>query len=167
MQNISFIFVLHRFIHPEGDHLTLLRAFAIYKQKNSSAEWCMENFLNSRALKSTNDVRIQLRKYLIKMNSTLPEDSFNPEIGKNKIESIKKAIITGFFSQVAHLEPQGFYYTVKEHQIVSIHPSSCLSNVKPLWILYNDFVLTNKNYIRTCIKVNPKDLLEINGNFFI
>jgi Oligonucleotide/oligosaccharide-binding (OB)-fold len=34
------------------------------------------------------------------------------------------------------------------NQIVSIHPSSVL-DVKPPWVLYQDFVLTSKNYIRT------------------
>lgn len=84
------------------------------------------------------------------------------EFGRKKVENIKKALISGFFSQVAHLEPQGFYYTVKEHQIVLIHPSSGLMHSKPHWVLYNDFVLTNKNYIRTLTKIDPRDLLEIN-----
>jgi pre-mRNA-splicing factor ATP-dependent RNA helicase DHX15/PRP43 len=134
----------------------------MYKLKNASIDWCNENFLNSRALKSCNDVRTQLRKYLEKHNKSLPQDNYTTDLSKKKAEEIKKAIITGFFSQVAHMEPQGFYYTVKEHQIVLIHPSSGLLNLKPIWILYNDFVLTNKNYIRTCLKVNPRDLLEIN-----
>jgi pre-mRNA-splicing factor ATP-dependent RNA helicase DHX15/PRP43 len=54
--------------------------------------------------------------------------------------------------QVAHLQKTGQYLTVKDHQIVSIHPSSVL-DMKPPWVLYADFVLTSKNYIRTVTAV--------------
>ena len=32
-------------------------------------------------------------------------------------------------------------------QVVQLHPSTCLDH-KPEWVLYNEFVLTTKNYIR-------------------
>ena len=51
------------------------------------------------------------------------------------------------FFQVAHLERTGHYLTVKDNQIVQLHPSTCLDH-KPEWVLYNEFVLTTKNYIR-------------------
>jgi len=54
--------------------------------------------------------------------------------------------------QIAHLQKTGQYLTVKDHQIVSIHPSSVL-DMKPPWVLYADFVLTSKNYIRTVTAV--------------
>lgn len=54
--------------------------------------------------------------------------------------------------QVAHLQKTGQYLTVKDHQIVAIHPSSVL-DMKPPWVLYADFVLTSKNYIRTVTAV--------------
>lgn len=55
-------------------------------------------------------------------------------------------------TKVAHLQKTGQYLTVKDHQIVSIHPSSVL-DMKPPWVLYADFVLTSKNYIRTVTAV--------------
>ena len=63
--------------------------------------------------------------------------------------NIRKAILSGYFMQVAHLERQGSYLTVKDNQIVSLHPSTCLDH-KPEWVVYNEFVLTTKNYIRIC-----------------
>ena len=50
--------------------------------------------------------------------------------------------------QVAHLERTGHYLTIKDNQIVQLHPSTCLDH-KPEWVLYNEFVLTTKNYVRT------------------
>ena len=40
-------------------------------------------------------------------------------------------------------------------QVVQLHPSTCLDH-KPQWVLYNEFVLTTKNYIRTCTDIKPE-----------
>lgn len=39
--------------------------------------------------------------------------------------------------------------------MVQLHPSTCLDH-KPEWVIYNEFVLTTKNYIRTCTDVKRK-----------
>lgn len=57
--------------------------------------------------------------------------------------------------QVAHLERTGHYLTIKDNQIVQLHPSTCLDH-KPDWVIYNEFVLTTKNYIRTVTDVKRK-----------
>ena len=38
-------------------------------------------------------------------------------------------------AQVAHLERTGHYLTVKDNQMVHLHPSTCLDH-KPEWALY-------------------------------
>jgi HrpA-like RNA helicase len=43
---------------------------------------------------------------------------------------------------------------------VLLHPSSALDH-KPEWVVYNEFVLTSKNYIRTVTEVRAEWLLEI------
>lgn len=67
--------------------------------------------------------------------------------------------------QVAHLERTGHYLTVKDNQVVQLHPSTVLDH-KPEWVLYNEFVLTTKNYIRTCTDVKPEwyALFSANGS---
>ena len=57
--------------------------------------------------------------------------------------------------KVAHLERSGHYLTVKDNQVVSIHPSSVLDN-KPVWCMFEEFVLTSKNYIRTVTGVQVR-----------
>lgn len=58
-------------------------------------------------------------------------------------------------SQVAHLERTGHYLTIKDNQVVQLHPSTCLDH-KPDWVIYNEFVLTTKNYIRTVTDIKRK-----------
>ncbi len=67
--------------------------------------------------------------------------------------------------QVAHLERSGHYLTVKDNQVVTLHPSTVLEH-KPEWVLYNEFVLTTKNYIRSCIDVRPEWLLELAPHYY-
>jgi pre-mRNA-splicing factor ATP-dependent RNA helicase DHX15/PRP43 len=67
--------------------------------------------------------------------------------------------------QVAHLEKTGHYLTIKDNQIVQLHPSTVLDH-KPEWVLYNEFVLTTKNYIRTVTDIKPEWLLLIAPQYY-
>lgn len=150
--------------HPSGDHLTLLVAYNSYKTHEEDKDWAREHFLNPRTLKSADDVRKQLSKLVSKMDLKIPlSNNFEIEFTPRKVEKLIKCILEGYFSHVAHREPQGFYKTVKDHQIVLIHPSSVLDD-KPNWVVYHEFVLTNQNYIRTVSKINGKYLIELNSN---
>ena len=60
---------------------------------------------------------------------------------------------------MAHLEGKGRYLTIKDHQLVTIHPSSVLEH-RPEWVLYNEFVLTNKNYVRTVTDIKGEWLVD-------
>lgn len=53
------------------------------------------------------------------------------------------------------MERSGHYITIKDNQMVNLHPSTVLDH-KPEWALYNEFVLTSKNYIRTVTDVRPE-----------
>jgi len=48
---------------------------------------------------------------------------------------------------------------------VAIHPSSVLDH-KPDWVLYNEFVLTKKNYIRNLTEIKGEYLFEVNKEYF-
>lgn len=146
------------FAHPEGDHLTMLNVYHAFKtpdaQKNSK-QWCYEHFLSLRSLQSADNVRLQLQRlcevHEIELMSTKFED-------KNYYTNIRRALVAGFFMQVAKKENNKTYVTVKDPQSVIIHPSSVLQTDSE-WLLYNEFVLTTKNYIRTVTTVKPEWLL--------
>lgn len=66
---------------------------------------------------------------------------------------------------MAHLERTGQYLTIKDNQVVQLHPSTCLDH-KPEWVVYNEFVLTTKNYIRTVTDVKREFEFNILENTF-
>jgi pre-mRNA-splicing factor ATP-dependent RNA helicase DHX15/PRP43 len=156
----------NKFKHSQGDHFALLNVYNTYKINGSSTEWCRENFINTRTMKSADDIRSQLVKILEKLNIKTPKvNNYNIDLKPKRITNIMKCIVSGFFAQVAHLEPQGYYLTVKDQQLVAIHPSSLIDQ-KTAWVIYHEFVLTNKNYIRTVSKVDPKLFFEMAPEFY-
>jgi len=74
--------------------------------------------------------------------------------GPKLYQRVREALVCGFFMQVAHKEEKS-YVTIKDNQQVSLHPS-CGLDTQPEWVLFNEFVLTTRHYIRTVTVVNPE-----------
>ncbi|XP_065090791.1 putative pre-mRNA-splicing factor ATP-dependent RNA helicase PRP1 [Ochlerotatus camptorhynchus] len=151
-----------RFAHLDGDHLTLLNVYHAFKQNNEDPSWCYDNFINYRSLKSADNVRQQLARIMDRFNLKRTSTDFNTT---NYYFNIRKALVEGFFMQVAYLEQTKHYVTIKDNQIVQLHPSTCLGH-RPNWVMYNEFVLTTKNYIRTVTDVKPEWLLTIAPQYY-
>jgi pre-mRNA-splicing factor ATP-dependent RNA helicase DHX15/PRP43 len=150
------------FAHDDGDHLTLLNIYHAYKHNNSNADWCWNNYLSDRTLKSADNVRQQLARIMQKHNVPLVSTDFN---SSKYYTNIRKALVEGFFMQVGHLERSGHYLTVKDNQPVQLHPSTVLDN-KPEWVLYNEFVMTTKNYVRTCTVIRGQWLVDAAPHYY-
>lgn len=101
---------------------------------------------------------------------------------KSYYENIQRALTCGFFMQVAHREGEkNGYVTIKDLQVVGLHPSTGLDN-NPEWVIYNgafcqvflcsssprrpqadcafvtaaEFVLTTRNFVRTVTETRPE-----------
>uniref|UniRef100_A0A672H134 RNA helicase n=1 Tax=Salarias fasciatus TaxID=181472 RepID=A0A672H134_SALFA len=134
-----------------GQILLMLRmSFSL--PDHESNQWCYDNFVNYRSLMSADNVRQQLSRIMDRFNLPRRSTEFT---SRDYYINIRRALCTGFFMQVAHLERTGHYLTVKDNQVVQLHPSTVLDH-KPEWVLYNEFVLTTKNYIRTCTDIKPE-----------
>jgi len=151
-----------RFAHIDGDHLTLLNVYHAYKQYNEDPKWCYDNFINHRSLKSADSVRSQLERIMTRLHLPLESTEFT---SKDYYLNIRKAILNGYFMQVAHLEKLGHYLTIKDNQIVNLHPGTTLDH-KPEWVVYNEFVLTSKNFIRTDSDIKGEWLLELAPHYY-
>lgn len=162
-----------QFAHKDGDHLSLLNVYHAYKESKLTGvisffslsiliqlcycfysdegdpQWCYNNFLNGRSLKAADNIRTQLSRSMTRAGLPLVSRPFEDP---KYYPMIRKALLSGFFMQVAKHDKGGSYQTVKDNQIVHIHPSSCLDS-NPDWVMYNEFVLTSRNYIRTVTEV--------------
>ena len=150
------------FAHDDGDHLTLLNVYHAFKSDQAQAnprQWCHDHFLSLRALQSADNVRLQLKRIMEREEVELVSTPFED---KKYYENIRRALVSGFFMQVAKREANGkTYTTVKDDQTVLLHPSTVLGQESE-WVIYNEFVLTSKNYIRTVTAVRGEWLLVSN-----
>lgn len=150
------------FAHISGDHLTLLNVYHEYLRQNKDTNWCYEHFVNSRALKQATSIRDQLLRIMNRFSLPMTSPPFNSPA---YYVVIRKALLSGFFMRVAHLERNGLYLTVKDNQVVALHPSTGLDH-KPEWVVYDEFVLTTRNFIRTVTEIDPEWLIEIAAHYY-
>ncbi|KAF2461204.1 P-loop containing nucleoside triphosphate hydrolase protein [Lineolata rhizophorae] len=154
------------FAHSDGDHLTMLNVYHAFKGAEAQAnpkQWCHDHFLSFRALQQADNVRTQLRRIMERSEIDLVSTDFND---KKYYENIRRALVAGFFMQVAKKDASGkLYTTVKENQSVLLHPSTVLAT-EAEWVVYNEYVLTSKNYIRTVTAVKPEWLLDIAETYY-
>jgi pre-mRNA-splicing factor ATP-dependent RNA helicase DHX15/PRP43 len=152
----------NQFAHMSGDHLSLLNVYHAWKNAQESSQYCWDNFLNFRAIKQADSIRGQLQTRMTKFNQPLLSAPFGT---KQYYVNIRRAILMGFFMQVAHKQRGGHYLTCKDNQIVTLHPS-CDLGVKPDFVVYHEFVLTSQNFIRTVSSVEGEWLPELAPVYF-
>ena len=85
----------------DGDHLTLLNAYHAYKQSGDDAQWCWDNFINHRNMKSADSVREQLKRIMVRLDLPLVSTDFS---NANYYVNLRKCLVEGMFMHVAHLE---------------------------------------------------------------
>nr|OQO22352.1 Pre-mRNA-splicing factor ATP-dependent RNA helicase PRP43 [Rachicladosporium sp. CCFEE 5018] len=154
------------FAHEDGDHLTMLNVYHAFKSpaaQENPKQWCHDHFLSYRALQQADNVRMQLKRIMERFELELVSTPFED---KKYYENIRRALVAGFFMQVAKKDSSGkTYVTVKDNQSVLLHPSTVLGQDSE-WVVYNEFVLTSKNYIRTVTSVKPEWLLDIAPTYY-
>ncbi|KAK7205495.1 P-loop containing nucleoside triphosphate hydrolase protein [Myxozyma melibiosi] len=154
------------FKHVDGDHLTLLNVYHAFKSpeaQSNPSQWCYDHFLSLRSLQSADSVRVQLKRIMERSDLDLVSTPFEDP---NYYTNIRRALTSGFFMQVAKKATNGKHYvTVKDQQDVLLHPSTVLEKDGE-WVLYNEFVLTTKNYIRTVTVIKPEWLFELAPAYF-
>ncbi|KAG8862914.1 DEAH-box ATP-dependent RNA helicase prp43 [Tulasnella sp. 330] len=149
---------------PDGDHLTMMNVFNNYMQNSGDKNWAWNNYLSFRALQQAENVRNQLKRSMERFDLDLVSHHEQRTLFLN----IRQTLVCGFFMQVAHKEGEkGNYLTVKDNQVVALHPS-CGLDTSPEWVLFNEFVLTTRPFIRTVTDVKPEwhVLLEFAGEYF-
>ncbi|TLS31176.1 hypothetical protein PpBr36_02413 [Pyricularia pennisetigena] len=146
-----------------GDHITLLNIWNQWLDSDYSPIWSKENFLQQRSLTRARDVREQLSKLCERVEVTLSTCG-----GISNMIPIKRAITAGFFPNAARMQRSGdSYRTVKNNTTVYIHPSSVMmqEDPPPRMVIYYELVQTTKEYMRSCMPIEPKWLAELAPHF--
>lgn len=148
-----------RFLHSDGDHLTLLRVYNAWREHRDNTDWCHDNYLQGRIMRRADDVRNQLLRIMQRYKQ--------PTIsGGDNMALIRLAICSGFFTNAARRDPHEGYRTVVDNQPVYIHPSSALFGKSPDWVIYHELVMTSKEYMREVTVIEPKWLVQVAPAYF-
>ncbi|KAF9785475.1 P-loop containing nucleoside triphosphate hydrolase protein [Thelephora terrestris] len=139
---------------PGGDHLSLLNVYDSWVQNSRDPNWSWNNYVSQRSLLEAEQARRQLESLMIRFGIKL----VSAGKGSGLHDRVREALTCGFFMQVAHKEGRA-YFTVKDNHEVFIHPSCGLDD-RPEWVLYNEFVLTSRPFIRTVTAIDPEWLLR-------
>jgi pre-mRNA-splicing factor ATP-dependent RNA helicase DHX15/PRP43 len=165
-----------QFSDESSDHITMMNVMKAYDEMKQNAvdseeitQWCWENYLNLRSLKSAENVREQLRRMLVratKTNGVTTSQTENTSSSKYAA-AVKKALLHGYFLSLAlTTDKAGVYSTLaKPAETVLLHPSSVIT-YKPEWVMYTEFVLTNKKYIRTVTAIDGSWIRDIETDYF-
>lgn len=126
--------------------------------------WAWNNYISARSLSQADNVRAQLLRVMERLEIGLVTKTY-PDQTRHYV-NIRRALVCGYFMQIAHKEGEkGSYLTVKDNQVVSLHPS-CGLETQPEWVLFNEFVLTTRPFIRTVTEIRPEWLLELAANYY-
>lgn len=137
-----------------GDHLTLLNVYNEWADSDFTTNWCYQNYVQVKSLKRARDIRDQLLGLMERVEVDLVS---NP----SDTVQIQKAITAGFFYHAASLQKNGSYKTFHKSETVFVHPSSCLFENPPKWVVYYQLAMTSKEFMRQIIEIDPKWLMEI------
>lgn len=151
-----------RFGAKEGDLITMINLFLRYNHisnRNERKKFCSENNLNENQLISAKRISEQLRCSLKTLKLTVKSS-------EDDIEAILRCITTAFFSHAAQRTKTGSYRGVRGAEILFLHPTSILNTSYPEWVLYYEIVRTGKVYMRECIEIDYKWLVELAPHFY-
>ncbi|CAN8062809.1 unnamed protein product [Agarophyton chilense] len=145
-----------------GDHMCLLRCYALWRDSGFSNQWCYEHFVQTRTMKRARDVCEQLDQLLDRVEIE------RHSVGVGEKVPILKALTSGFFYNACRLQKNGQYRTLKNPHTVQVHPSSCLGHteVKPRWLIYHELVFTTKEFMRQVFNIDGRWLNEVAPHFY-
>lgn len=143
-----------------GDHITYLNIFQAYTKEMDKKSWCKSNYINFKAMLKVTEVHNQLMEYWLSLNWEVESQA-----NEDSLVSVRKCFASAFYCRIALSVPDGSYLTQLDHKRVYIHPSSCLFNKKPEVIIYNELVLTTKEYMRDVLIIEKDWLLDFQSMF--
>eukprot|EP00756_Hemistasia_phaeocysticola_P048366 Hpha_TRINITY_DN22797_c0_g1::TRINITY_DN22797_c0_g1_i1::g.34310::m.34310/K12815/DHX38, PRP16; pre-mRNA-splicing factor ATP-dependent RNA helicase DHX38/PRP16 len=150
-----------KFMVAESDHLTLLNVFQMYRMNGRSMRWCQDNFLNHRALRRVEEVRVQLREIMQQKGKKIESCGLDTDV-------VKLALVAGYFHNAGKRRGLSDYYSMLTGVPCFVHPSSALYNggTMPDYVFYHELICTQKEYMSTVSSVDAEWLERVAPQFY-
>ncbi|PWA26052.1 hypothetical protein CCH79_00001762 [Gambusia affinis] len=163
-----------KFQHPEGDHFTLINIFKAFKQCQQyeycdEEKWCQDFFFNHTALLTADALRTELTDTLRRIELPVSAPAFGC---RGNTVNIKRALLAGFFMQVARdVDGSGNYFILTHKHVAQIHPMSGYGAKSPKlglpeWVLFHEHTFSEDNCLRTVTHITPEEFVQMTPQYF-
>ncbi|XP_030011384.1 putative pre-mRNA-splicing factor ATP-dependent RNA helicase DHX32 [Sphaeramia orbicularis] len=163
-----------KFQHPEGDHFTLINIYKAFKQSQTDPycnveKWCQDNYLNHTALLMADSFRMELTDILKRIELPVSMPAFG---SRNNTINIKRALLAGFFMQVARdVDGSGNYFILIHKHVAQIHPQSGYGAKSPKlglpeWALFHKYTFSEDNCLHTITQIKAEEFIEMVPQYF-
>ncbi|XP_061611437.1 DEAD/H (Asp-Glu-Ala-Asp/His) box polypeptide 32a isoform X1 [Phyllopteryx taeniolatus] len=159
----------HRnFQHHEGDHFTLINVYSAFKRSQkdpyfSVEKWCRDNFLDHSALQTAESIRAELTDTLNRIELPVSEPAFGTS---SNAANLKRALLAGFFMQIARdVDGSGNYLILAHKHVAQVPPQSGYGPRAgklglPEWVLFHDYTLAENNFMRIVTQISPQVFIQ-------
>uniref|UniRef100_A0A672G4H5 Putative pre-mRNA-splicing factor ATP-dependent RNA helicase DHX32 n=1 Tax=Salarias fasciatus TaxID=181472 RepID=A0A672G4H5_SALFA len=149
-----------KFQHPEGDHFTLINIYKAFKQCCDEQKWCADFHLSHAALLTADALQTELTDILRRIELPVSVPSFG---SRSNTLNIKRALLAGFFMQVARdVDGSGNYFILTHKHVAQIHPLSGYGAKSPKlglpeWLLFHQHSFSEDNCLRTVTPITAEE----------
>jgi ATP-dependent helicase HrpA len=141
------------FADPHSDFASILKLWEAYQlqhellSQSGLRDWCKAQFLSFMRMREWRELHRQLLIQAREQSLTLNAKPAN-------FESLHKALLSAFATQVAMKDEKALYLATRARK-VQIFPGSFLAKSAPKWVMAATFLDTQKLYALTCAKIDP------------
>lgn len=146
----------------DGDIPSYLNILDAFVQNQRSKKWADRRNLNHQALSNA----LELAE---KLESQTRRLGINTTSAQGRLELVQRAVISGLFTNVAHLHPSGDYKLIHSEQVIHVHPTSVFSLLhddRPEYVIFGDVLTTTKTFMRHIMAIERNWLLEEAGHYY-
>ena len=166
----------------ESDHLTLLNIYMQFVRSGKSRSWAEDNFLDYRTLMRAVDIRVQfvdrMRSAKLRLRSSGQQRRGDQQPNHDVLgdtqdwisggtiagisDSVRQCLAFGYITQVAKRTKWTEYESLASAVNCFIAPTSAVldSPTMPEYVVYHEFLLTSKEYMRVVTVVEPEWIVE-------
>uniref|UniRef100_A0A665TJP8 Putative pre-mRNA-splicing factor ATP-dependent RNA helicase DHX32 n=1 Tax=Echeneis naucrates TaxID=173247 RepID=A0A665TJP8_ECHNA len=158
-----------KFQHPEGDHFTLINIYKAFKQYCNVEKWCQDFYLNHSSLLMADAVCTDLTDTLQRIELPISAPAFS---SRTNTVNIKRALLAGFFMQVARdVDGSGNYFIMTHRHVAQIHPLSVYGAKSPKlglpeWVLFHEHSFSEDNCLCTVTQITPEEYVSMAPQYF-
>lgn len=156
----------HRtFEKANSDHLSLLNIYNSWVDDNYTEGFARDYYLQIKSLRKARDIKEQLTL----VSKRVGIDVDDPELSiyaDHEGTNIKRCIAAAFFTNTAQHIKKGLFKVFKSNFSVSIHPSSYVFKKDPDTVVYDQIVMTSKEFMRNVTVIDKNWLPELAPRYF-